>query len=208
MKKRYKFLSLMLTISLLFTAVMLSSCEDGSATGIGVIDDFISVFKGGLVGNDYYISEYDNYGNKLVGMQGTKVDITAETDSYGEISSYLDITIDGRQWQHVGNTMIFAQKGLDMLDVELPEDFGTHWQMSKGLMAVDGFVNDIRDMAGKPRLVVVYSQLGNPIGVFQGDSCKVTIPGGLPKMTRVNIDGKSLYIYKANIDVYDLELIQ
>lgn len=75
-------------------------------------------------------------------------------------------------------------------------------------MAVDGFLNDIWDSVGKNRVVVVYSPLGQPIGVFQGESCKGTIPSDLPTMTRVNIDGKTLCVYRANIDYLRQELAE
>lgn len=206
--------SVFLALSLLFISYSLSSCSsEADATGIGVIDDFISTLKGELVGNDYYISEFDHYGHKVMTVRGDKVTISTQRDSSGEKTSYLDITIDGYQWQHVGDTLIFAQNGLEMLPVNLPDvggvagaDVGS-WGKSTGLMIVDGFLNDIWDLVGKDRVVVVYSQLGQPIGVFQGESCKVTIPSDLPTMTRVNIDGKSLYVYRANIDIYDKNLI-
>lgn len=201
-------LGALLTALVLMFSITMVSCDSDESSGIGAINDFLSVLKGELIGNDYYISEYDNFGNKISSMHGDKVNMSAETDSYGEPSSYIDITVDGKQWQHVGNTLIFAQNGLDMIEgVDLPSD-PMHYQTSAGLMAIDGFVNDIRNLAGKNRIVVVYSQMGLPIGVFEGDKCTVTIPGNLPKMTRVNIDGKSLYVHKANIDIYDTELIK
>lgn len=211
MKNTFRRLTaVLLALSLLIVAYGLSSCDmEADATGIGAIDDLISVFKGELYGNDYYISEYDHYGHKVMTVRGDKVSIHTEKDSSGEQTSYLDITIDGYQWQHVGDTLIFAQNGLEMLPVKLPEAGGASgWGKSTGLMAVDGFLNDVWDLAGKDRVIVVYSQLGQPIGVFQGESCKVTIPADLPTMTRVNIDGKSLYVYRANIDIYDKNLIR
>lgn len=210
--KKYKtqVISIILSASMLLSACLIVSCDTTQAsTGIGILDDFISTFTGDLVGNSYYISEYDNFGNKLASAYGEKVKIKSELDSHGGESSYLDITIDGYQWHHVGNTMIFAQEGLEMVDgIEIPNEFGGLWQMSKGLMCVDGFVNEVMNFAGKSRVIVVYSQLGQPIGIFTGDSCTVTIPTELPKMTRVNIDGKSLYIHRANVDIYDKWLLE
>lgn len=49
--------------------------------------------------------------------------------------------------------------------------------------------------------------MGIPIGVFQGNEVYVTIPSDLPKMTRLNIDGKSLYIHRANYVILDTEMI-
>ncbi|NDL68257.1 DUF5052 family protein [Anaerotalea alkaliphila] len=76
-----------------------------------------------------------------------------------------------------------------------------------GFVPLDRFVNSIRNRIGKPKTVVISSQLGIPIGVYQGKSVFVTIPSELPKMTRLNIDGKSLYIHRANYVILDSELL-
>lgn len=208
MKKNKRIIHIFAITAVLVAIIGIVSCDTSNTTGIGIIDTWLAEVRGDLVGNDYYISEYDNFGNKIASTRGDKVNLGAETDSIGEVTSYIDIAIDGHKWQHVGNTMIFAQNGLEMVEgVNLPKEM-IHYSNSTGLMFVDGFVNDIKNLVGKSKIIVVYSQLGLPIGVFQGDSCTITIPGDLPKMTLAMIDGKALYIHKANIDIFDVELME
>ena len=44
------------------------------------------------------------------------------------------------------------------------------------------------------------------IGLFQGDSCYTEIPGDLPKTTLINIDGKLVYVHRANVDLIPASL--
>ena len=56
------------------------------------------------------------------------------------------------------------------------------------------------------RLVIIQSQLGNPICVYSGDDVTWDIPKNLPKTTMVTIDGKVLYIRRANFSIVDMGL--
>ena len=69
-------------------------------------------------------------------------------------------------------------------------------------------LNQYKNKFGKARVVVIKSQLGNPIMAFSGDSVYWEIPEDLPKMTKLMIDGKALYIHRANFKVIDKELIK
>lgn len=189
-----------LVMVLLMTMSLLSGCMEGTVD-IGALNDYISTLKGNLIGNDYKIQEYDNFGNLVFTVYGDKVSMSCEMDSYGEATSYVDIAIDGQRWEHVGSTLVFAQNGVDMItDFQIPEEMDPD-NTSSGLMAVDRYINGYRNFFGKEKVVLVSSQNGTPIGLFQGDKCTVTIPGDLPKMTRVNIDGKSIYVHRANVDI-------
>lgn len=53
------------------------------------------------------------------------------------------------------------------------------------------------------KTIIVRSQMGILIGVYQGNSVLVEVPADLPKMTRLIIDGKSLYIHRADYDIFD-----
>lgn len=125
-----------------------------------------------------------------------------ETDDTGEPTSYIDIAIDGASWKHVGGTLVFAQNGVDMItDFQLPEDMEVDGN-SSGLMAVDRFINNYRNLIGKDMVVLVSSQNGTPIGLFQGDDCYMTVSVDLPKTTQLSIDGKAVYIHRANVDIF------
>lgn len=57
------------------------------------------------------------------------------------------------------------------------------------------------------RIVIIQSQLGNSICVYSGNDVSWDIPKNLPKTTMVTIDGKVLYIHRANFSIVDMELI-
>lgn len=182
-------------------------------TGCAMLQDIVGTKKGQLVGQKFEISTYDHYANKTLTVSGNKVTVgllenssNFEVEDTGYKSNVLEITVNGDQMFQVGNTVIFAEKGLDMVeDYEVPEEI--HVTTGGGFVPFDRFVNDIKNKVGKEKTVIVSSQMGIPIGIFQGDEVYVTIPDNLPKMTRLNIDGKSLYIHRANYVILDTEMM-
>ncbi|MFR7509818.1 MULTISPECIES: DUF5052 family protein [Blautia] len=56
---------------------------------------------------------------------------------------------------------------------------------------------------GKSRIVVIKSRLGQPIAAFSGDD----VYWDLPKMTKLMVDGKALYIHRANYQIIDKKLL-
>ena len=63
-------------------------------------------------------------------------------------------------------------------------------------------------MIGTPKVVVISSQLGIPIAVYGGEDVYYEIPDDLPKMTKLSIDGKALYIHRANYIIIDTAMIK
>lgn len=182
-------------------------------TGCAAIRDKIARKKGDLIGNHFEVSVYDDYANKTLAVDGKKITVgilenkaNIDTESKGEKSSVLEITINGKQMFQVGNTLIFAEDGLDMVeDYEIPSDLKV--DSGGGFVPIDRYVNDIKNKIGKKKTIIISSQMGTPIGVYQGKDVYVTVPDDLPKMTRLNIDGKSLYIHRANYLILDTELM-
>ena len=43
--------------------------------------------------------------------------------------------------------------------------------------------------------------------MFEGNKVRVTIPNDLPKTTRITIDGKSLYVHRANFQIFDTDML-
>ena len=169
---------------------------------------YINTLKGELIGNDYVISEYDDSGNRTLQVSGDKISISAQADASGEPTSYISITIDGYEWKHVGSTLVFAQKGVNMItDFQIPDEIVTSGETSTGFMPVDKFVNSYKNLFGKELVVLVSSQDGTPIGLFQGDDCGISIPTNLPKMTLINVDGKMVYIHRADVDILPAEML-
>jgi hypothetical protein len=190
------------------TALVLAALLVVSLTGCAYIGTIFSKLRGELFGNDYDIRQYDNYGNLVFTVHGNRVTMDCELDENGEVSSYIDITIDGKSWKHVGGTLVFAQRGVDLItDFQLPEDM-YDGSGSTGLMAVDRRINQYANYFGKKLVVLVSSQNGTPIGLFQGDSCYTEIPADLPKTTLIHIDGKLVYVHRANVDILPASLFR
>lgn len=186
-----------------------------SLSGCALIRDKIATTRGELIGNHFVIDVYDSYAEKTMELEGSRIGIqTLKNKKYkvdeekaGYPSSVLEITINGSQMLQVGNTMIFREDGLDMVEnFEVPDEISS--SKGGGLVPVDRYLNNIKNKLGKEKTVVVSTPLGTPIGVFQGKKVYVTVPEELPKMTRLNIDGKSLYIHRANYIILDTDLIK
>lgn len=188
-------------------------------SGCAKLASAINDIKGSLIGNQYTIYTYDNFGNLVLETSGKKIDIAGnpvKNTSYDEngkvitgyeLSSVITITIDGNEIESCGDTCIFVQKGLTP-DV----DFTTETiKSSSGIFditSISAKLNQYKNKFGKARVVVIKSQLGNPIMAFSGDSVYWEIPEDLPKMTKLMIDGKALYIHRANFQIVDKQLIE
>ena len=187
-------------------AISLVLCFALCLTGCAAIRALIGTLTGELFGKNYEIRQYDDFGNLVFTVHGEKVAMECELDENGEVSSYIDITIDGESWKHVGSTLVFMQEGVDMItDFQLPSDLENDGS-STGLMAVDRVINNYRNLIGKDMVVLVSSQNGTPIGLFQGNDCYTEIPGDLPKTTLISIDGKLVYVHRANVDIIPASL--
>ena len=175
-------------------------------TGCASFLSTIQTLKGELIGNSYQIWEYDNFGNRILTLNGDKIALEGGVDENGELTSYMDITVDGYEWEHVGGTLVFAQKGVDMItDFQVPTELEDP-NASVGLIGVDRVINNYRNEFGKDSVVVVYSQTGAPICMFQGDDCYTEVPADLPKTTKIYIDGGLVYVHRANIDIFPAKM--
>lgn len=197
MKNYYKKI---IALILMFTILL-------SLVGCAYIDTTLSKLTGNLIGNDYVISQYDNFGSKVFTVTGDRIALHSQLDENGNETSYIDITIDGHEWLHVGGTLVFAQEGVDMItDFSVPENMDTTTDNNLGFIAIDRFVNNYKNLFGKSQVVLVSSQTGTPIGLFQGNNCYTEIPGDLPKTTLINIDGKLVYVHRANVDIIETKM--
>lgn len=202
-------------ISIITIVVMLFSLS-----GCSMLESKINDLKGNLVGNGYDIYTYDNYGDKVLETSGDKISITGnktETTSYDsdgskitgyDLSSVITITIDGAEIQSCGDTCIFQQDGLNA-EVNFTQeviDSKADGSLDENT-AIARFVNRYKNMFGKSRVVVIKSQLGQPITAYSGDDVYWEIPDDLPKMTKLMIDGKALYIHRANFQIIDKALL-
>ena len=199
---------------LLFVAVLLVS---SSMSGCAFLENIANQGEEKLKGTSFTTSVYNHFGEKTLTLSGEKIslDVLDATSSFFSsstdatyASSVLDITIDGKQAILVGDTMIFAEKGLDMItDFDVPEEIISS-DGGTGLQFVDRYINNFKNNMGKAKVIIISSQMGIPIGVYQGSEVYVEVPSDLPKTTRISIDGKALYIHRANYQIVDTELIK
>lgn len=196
-----------IAVLLLMTALI------ASAAGCASIRDAVAKIKGDLIGQRFVISVYDDYADKTLQVTGSKITVgllenssNFNVENPGFESEVIEITVNGDQMFQVGNTVIFAEEGLDMVkDYVVPAEVSG--AQGGGFVPFDRYVNDIKNQIGKDKTIIISSQMGIPIGVYQGKDVFVTVPDDLPKMTRLNIDGKSLYIHRANYVIMDSDLL-
>ena len=106
-----------------------------SLTGCAWFESKIKDIKGELIGNKFEVSIYDNFGNNVLNIDADKVAvdenivevmIVNNDGTYStayEMSSVLSNTIDGDNMETVGNSVIYAEKGLkQIVNFTLPTD--------------------------------------------------------------------------------------
>ena len=195
-------------LSMILCVVSMTGCEGFNS---GIQD-----MNGSITGNEYYASFYTNDGQNFMNMHGEKIDLSANTvyeynyssgSNERTLSSVVTITIDGQEVENCGSTVIFAEKGLDpdvnfqVQDIESSANgFGDN-------TIIANTVNAYKNMFGKSRVVVIQSQLGDPICAYSGDSVYYEVCSDLPKTTKLSIDGKALYIHRANFQIIDTSLL-
>lgn len=191
------------------------------AAGCARLQSGIHDLHGSIIGNEYNIDIFDNMGIRTLRSHGKRIDIdnniveektysstTDEWYSTKTLSSVITITIDGKQLISCGDTCIFYDKRLApeyefYLDQVVEGD-------SSGILdstLISGKVNSIKNEFGKPMVVVIKSQMGAPIYAFSGDKVYWEIQEDLPRFTKLMIDGKALYIHRANFQIVDKALL-
>lgn len=189
-------------------------------TGCAALRSGIHDMRGSITGNTYTIDTFDNFGNRTMKVSGKRIDIDPNliseysyTSEGGwvrsrSLSSVITITVDGKQLISCGDTCVFYEDGLEP-DYEFYLDnieSAGNGGISETTM-IAGRVNEIRNLFGKPMVVVIKSQTGAPIYAFSGKEVFWEVPEDLPKFTKLMIDGKALYIHRANFQIVDKELL-
>ena len=188
--------------------------------GCARLQSGIHDLHGSIVGNEYNIDVFDNTGIRTLKSHGKKIDIdnniveertyASATDEWyttKTLSSVITITIDGRQLISCGDTCVFYDKRL-IPEYEFYLD--NIESDSSGILdstLISGRVNSIKNEFGKPMVVIIKSQMGAPIYAFSGDKVFWDIEEDLPRFTKLMIDGKALYIHRANFQIIDKSLL-
>lgn len=211
MRKKIASVLAIILLTLSFAGCDIASWESG-----------INDIKGQLVGNSFECQFYDNYGERFLTASGTKIGMTGNVIEESNIdssdgsssieyslSSVVTINIDGKQIQSCGDTIIFSENGLTpdaefhLSDIR-SETVGSFSENT----SISGIVNEYKNFFGKGQVVVIQSQLGVPICAYSGDDVYWEVRNDLPKTTKLMVDGKALYIHRANFQIIDKELIE
>ena len=212
MKKRSKLVVLVAVV-----AVMATVAVGCSWAGFG---SSLNDLKGSIKGNTYECQFYSNSGELFMTAEGKNIhmspNIVNEYTYSGEywertetMSSVITITIDGKQIESCGSTVLFVEKGLkpdvefDTADIHISSDANGIGDMT----IIAETVNKYKNYFGKGTVVVIQSQLGDPICAFSGDDVYWEVSEDLPKTTKLMVDGKALYIHRANFQIIDKELL-
>ena len=173
MKKDMKKIVLLIAVLLLFL-VGLSGCQK--------LESGIHDLHGSIIGNEYNIDIFDNMGERTLKAHGKKIDIDnniVEEKTYSSnsdewystktLSSVITITVDGKQLISCGDTCIFYDKRLtpeyEFYLEEIDSDSSSAWDA----VLIAGKINSIKNVFGKPMVVVIKSQMGAPIYAFPDD---------------------------------------
>lgn len=203
------------------TAVLIASLTVIGLSGCALFDNEVNELNGSITGNTYNASFYSNEGEKFMDMSGQKIDLKSnivEEKSFSSsggwgyvqaLSSVVTVTIDGKEVESCGSTMIFAENGLNPeVDFKSQEVINSTTDGSLGdNVIIASVVNKYKNYFGKSRVVVIQSQLGDPICAYSGDEVYWQVCQDLPKTTKLMIDGKALYIHRANFQIIDKNLL-
>ena len=187
-------------------------------TGCAGFQSDVNSLNGSITGNTYECQFFSNYGKKFMTMSGQKIDINENivreriyTDKgWGytkTLSSVITVTVDGNEVESCGTTILFIEDGLTP-DVDFTMQDIT--SVAQGILdntILANAVNRYKNWFGKSRVVVIQSQMGDPIMAFSGDEVYYTVCEDLPKTTKLMIDGHALYIHRANFQIIDKDLL-
>ena len=192
-----------------------------SCSGCALWDNEVNELNGSITGNTYNAGFYTNQGKNFMNVSGQKIDLqsnvikekTYNSDNgwgYNQtLSSVVTVIIDGKTIESCGSTMIFAENGLNSeVDFNSPEVIKSTSDGSFGdNVFIASIVNKYKNYFGKSRVVVIQSQLGDPICAYSGNEVYWKVCQDLPKTTKLMIDGKALYIHRANFQIIDKNLL-
>lgn len=189
-------------------------------SGCAYLESEMQSFKGGIIGTSFNCEFYDNSGQKIMNVNGEKIDMSSNyvyeltsnidgTTGYVKtLSSVITITIDGSQIESCGTTILFIEDGLkpevDFINIDSINSSANGFSDNT---LIAGIVNEYKNLFGKSTVVVIQSQLGDPICAFSGCNVYWEVCRDLPKTTKLMIDGKALYIHRANFQIIDKTLL-
>lgn len=204
-------------IAITVSATLLSGAAL-SMNGCAWFKNEVNELNGTISGNTYEAKFYTNNGDLFMTMSGQKINLKSniiEEKTYSDgswgytetLSSVVTIIIDGSEVENCGSTAIFAEKGLQPDAQFTAQDIESEAEGIGDNTIIAGVVNKYKNYYGKSRVVLIQSQLGDPICAYSGDEVYWEVCQNLPKTTKLMVDGKALYIHRANFQIIDKDLL-
>lgn len=217
-----KIMAVILVIVLLLS---LCACADVTTITMGTSEtsDAVKI--------SYVADFYDNYGSQWLSVEGNSFNISPNKvkeyayDSDGSwisswtTSSVMSIDIDGNKIESCGSTVLFYDTRLEKIDINIPQDVdlttengysvttpndlraSDYWDLNWWFITKSQSNTTVRS-----RAVIIQSQNGNPICMFNGDNVSWEVSRNLPKTTEIIIDGMPVYVHRANFAIVDLSV--
>jgi len=191
--------------ALLAATLVLSGCSGLSAFG--------EKLNRAMNGVSATMTTYTQSGDLVDEVHGRSFQITRDkrfdtSNSDGTSkndSSVLMISLGSSHISHVGSTLILAQDGLEPI---AGAQTSIRFTNSKpGTPWLNNFLEYNRNLwKGKAKTIMIRSQDGTPIAVYAGSEVEI-LATDVPKSTWFRVDGKYLFVYRADYTVYDNDLL-
>lgn len=191
-----------------FTIILLFS-------GCNYLNNEMGKMKEALRGRQATVETFDEDSKVIDKIQGESISITRdtkfdETDDEGnkiKNSSVIDITIGGKEMNHVGSSLILYEKGLTNIFDEYDKTVSID-NMDRSTPFINTMVNNMKNLTtGKSRVILIRSQSGKPLATFVGNNIS-SFSTDVPTSTGILIDNKYLFIYRCDYTIYDLSLLK
>lgn len=186
----------------------------GTTSGCAVLAQFGDDVSRNLHGVEATMSSYDQDGQMIDTIQGNSFNVQRDNrfDTKGEDglskndSSVLLISLGDNHISHTGSTMLIAEDSLENImnnqNAKVTVD-----NTEKGVPFLNTFLEVNRNLwKGKGKTLMLRSQDGDPIAIYAGDEVEV-FATNTPKSTQFRVDGKYLFVYRADYTVYDNNLL-
>lgn len=177
---------------------------------------------------------YDNHGSPWLSVEGDSFDIKpnkVKEYSYSTdgtwiynyaLSSIVSIYIDDKRIESCGSTVIFYDTRLEKLEIDIPEEVDLSGETGNETINTPNDITlsdawslnwwwdtkELNNSKSSSRVVIIQSQQGDPICMFRGNDVSWDVPKSLPKTTELNIDGKQVFIHRANFAIVDLSVFE
>lgn len=136
----------------------------------------------------------------------TKFDSRNSDGGSNKDSSVLSISLGEGIISHVGSSLILEEAGLDNV-IEESGEYVTFENTSPGTPWLNQMRNEYRNLwEGTSKTIMIRSQHGTPIAVYTGSTVEI-FPTDVPKSTWFRVDGKYLFVYRADFTVYENSLL-